>query len=338
MTELDLNKAKFFLNSNSIVNYEIKKIAGDASFRSYYRIFCADKNLILMFAPPQFEDVAPFIKIDKFLVENNFSAPKILAIDLENGFLLLEDLGDDTYNRVLQKNYSKELEFDLYKNAVDCLIELQQKPNPQDVAPYNNAVLFREMMLFIDWYLPLQKKLISLKQKAHFKFLCFQLFDLLSKEKRFQLVDWKNNAKQVLVLRDYHADNLMNLEERANHQKVGLLDFQDALIGSKAYDLVSLLEDARRDVNLGVKDKVLNYFLEKSGVDKESFMQDYEILSLQRNLKIVGIFSRLSMRDHKHQYLDLLPRVLNFVEARAFSNNPIFLEIGNFLKLFLQKK
>jgi len=335
MIELNLNKAKIFLEANSIINYEIKKIAGDASFRSYYRISCADKNLILMFAPPEFEDVKPFIKIDQFLVENNFSAPKIFAKDFENGFLLLEDFGDETYGRVLKKDYSLELEFNLYKNAVDCLIELHQKPNPQDVAPYNNAVLFREMMLFIDWYLPLQKKMISLEQKSHFKFLCFQLFDLLSKEERFQLVDWKNSAKQVLVLRDYHADNLMILSERLDHQKVGLLDFQDALIGSKAYDLVSLLEDARRDVNVEIRDKVFDYFLEKSFVEKKSFIQDYEILSLQRNLKIVGIFSRLSLRDGKHQYLDLLPRVLDFVRVRISLGNPIFLEIGNFLKNFL---
>ena len=323
MTILNEDLAREFLSKNSLNNCEIKKIAGDASFRSYYRIFSNDKTFVLMFAPPKFEDVEPFIKIDKFLNNYNLSAPKIIAQDQKQGFLLLEDFGDDTYGRVLAKTPSKQLEFDLYRDACDCLIELHKIENPQDVAPYNMAVLFREVMLFVDWYLPLQKKSISLKEKAQFKFLWFQLFDLLDKQ------------NQVLVLRDYHADNLMVLESKKNHQRVGLLDFQDALIGSKAYDLVSLLEDARRDVGEDNRSKIFNYYLEKTKVDKLNFVRDYEILSLQRNIKIVGIFSRLSMRDNKHNYLDLLPRVLDFVRNRAFSANPIFSEIGIFLKNYL---
>lgn len=323
MTILNEDLARKFLSKNFLDNCEIKKIAGDASFRSYYRIFSDAKTFVLMFAPPKFEDVEPFIKIDKFLNSHHLSAPKIIAQDQKEGFLLLEDFNDDTYGRVLAKNPSKQLEFNLYRDACDCLIELHQIENPKDVAPYNAAVLFREVMLFVDWYLPLQKKSISLKEKAQFKFLWFQLFDLLDKQ------------NQVLVLRDYHADNLMILENRQNHQRVGLLDFQDALIGSKAYDLVSLLEDARRDVDEENRDKIFNYYLEKTNSDKLSFTRDYEILSLQRNIKIVGIFSRLSMRDNKHNYLDLLPRVLDFVRNRAFSANPIFSEIGFFLKNYL---
>jgi aminoglycoside/choline kinase family phosphotransferase len=138
-----------------------------------------------------------------------------------------------------------------------------------------------------------------------------------------------------VVLRDYHADNLMVLKTRKNHQSVGLLDFQDALIGSKAYDLVSLLEDARRDVNEELRKKMIDYYLEKSHVEKEQFILDYKILSLQRNIKILGIFARLVLRDNKKQYLDLMPRVLELVKIRAFSNDPIFFEMGNFLRKFL---
>lgn len=322
MIELNENQAREFLAKNKITNCEIKKVAGDASFRSYYRIFVGAKTFILMFAPPSHEDIKPFEKIADFLFKNNFSAPEIFARDEENGFLLLEDLGDDTYVRVLAADKSKELSF--YEKAADCLIELH-KITPPILPPYNHALLFREVMLFVDWYLPLQKKMMSLQEKARFKFLWFQLFDLLDKE------------NQTLVLRDYHADNLMILPNRAGHKQVGQLDFQDAVIGSKAYDLVSLLEDARRDVDQKNREIVFNYYLKKSGCAKEQFITDYEILSLQRNIKIIGIFSRLSMRDGKHNYLNLLPRVLDFVRIRASSENPIFFEIGKFLQKILLK-
>lgn len=325
MIELNEIDARDFLAKNKIKNCEIKKIAGDASFRSYYRIFAKDKTseqtYILMFAPPGYEDVKPFVKIDEFLVSHDFSAPKIFASNIKKGFLLLEDLDDDTYGRILKSDSSRELP--LYQKACDVLVELHKLEAPQDIALYNNALLFREVMLFVDWYLPLQNKSMNQQERARFKSLWFQLFDLLGKE------------NQTLVLRDYHADNLMTLPNREGYKQVGLLDFQDAVIGSKAYDLVSLLEDARRDVDDKNRQKLFDYYLEKSTCDKAQFTTDYEILSLQRNIKIVGIFARLSRRDGKHHYLELLPRVLNFVRQRALSKNPIFFEIGNFLKNFL---
>lgn len=326
MIPLDEKQAREFLAQNKITDFEIKKVAGDASFRSYYRITTGKQEFILMFAPPGFEDVKPFVKIDEFLVSHNFSAPKIIAVDEAYGFILLEDFGDDTYGRVLArepKNNLKNLELDLYKSACDTLIELHKIKASSHIPLYNNAVLFREVMLLIDWYLPSQKKEISLSEVASFKHLWFELFDQLDKE------------NQVVVLRDYHADNLMILPQREDFKKVGLLDFQDALVGSKAYDLVSLLEDARRDLDAENRETLLKYYLEKSGCSKESFLRDYEILSLQRNIKIVGIFSRLSVRDGKHHYLNLMPRVLDFVSLRLNSGNPIFLEMSKLLQKFL---
>ncbi len=321
MIELNEQLASRFLEESGLQNFEIKKIAGDASFRSYYRIFTVEKKFILMFAPPSHEEIKPFIAIDELLVSNQFSAPKIFAIDYENGFILLEDLGDETYGRVLATAPDKELQ--LYEKACDCLIELHQITPPKNLAPYNSAVLFREVMLFANWYVPQHGKKMTLAQKAEYKRLWFNLFDQLSKE------------SQVTVLRDYHADNLMILPERAGFKQVGLLDFQDALLGSNAYDLVSLLEDARRDVDEKNRKKLFDYFLHKSGCEAKSFTMDYEILSLQRNIKILGIFCRLASRDGKKHYLQLLPRVLDFVKRRAFSSNPIFSEIGNFLRNFL---
>lgn len=320
-TNLPEEQARKFLAKNKIENCEIKKVAGDASFRSYYRIFFNGETRMLMFAPPQHEDLRPFEKIDEFLVSHDFSAPKIFARDEEFGFLLLEDFGDNTYGKILSTDVSQE--FPLYQKACDVLLELHKLKAPQDLPLYNNALLFREVMLFIDWYLPLHKKSMSLQEKARFKFLWFQLFDLLSGE------------TQTLVLRDYHADNLMILPSREGFKQVGLLDFQDAVIGSKSYDLVSLLEDARRDVGEKNRDKIFDYYLKKSDCEKAVFIRDYEILSLQRNIKIIGIFSRLSMRDGKHNYLNLLPRVLNFVTMRLASQNIIFSEMNNLLKNFL---
>jgi len=325
MIPLNQEKAKNFLKQNEIENYQIKLVAGDASFRSYYRIFVESKTFILMFAPPSHENVAPFIEIDNFLVANNFSAPKIFAIDKNEGFILLEDFGDQSYSKALAgEEESGALELNLYKKSCDCLIELHKTQSPQGLALYNNELLFREVMLFVDWYLPFVKKIeLNLKDRARFKLLWFRLFDLLNRE------------NQVLVLRDFHADNLMVLQNKTGYKSVGLLDFQDAVIGCKAYDLLSLLEDARRDVNEKNRAEILNYYLTKSEVAQKSFLQDYAILSLQRNIKIIGIFARLATRDSKPHYLNLLPRVIKFIIMRLDSDDQIFGEMSDFLKKFI---
>ncbi len=335
MISLNEEKAKIFLAKNNITNCAIKKVAGDASFRSYYRIFFDDKAFILMFAPPSHEDIHPFIKIDKFLVEHNFSAPKIFAVDEIEGFILLEDFGDDSYGRILKtvansiatssaQANSGTTEFALYKNACDVLIELHKATPPQDLEVYNHALLFREVMLLVDWYLPHVKKItLTAQEKSRFKHLWFELFDLLSRE------------NQVLVLRDYHADNLMFLQGRVGYKSAGLLDFQDAVIGSRAYDLVSLLEDARRDVDQKTREEIFTHYLYSTSIDKNSFAQDYAILSLQRNIKIIGIFARLAKRDSKPLYLNLLPRVINLVRMRLATDDPIFAEFAVFLQKFI---
>ncbi len=332
MILLDETKAKAFLLQHGITNSDIKKIAGDASFRSYYRIFESGKeDKILMFAPPGHEDVRPFIKIDEVLQRYNFSAPKIYAVDRGNGFMLLEDFGDDSYSRVLAKLDGDELkkrEFELYQNACNCLLELGMTAaaNDNDLLPYNNSRLFNEVMLFIDWYLRLKNVALSAVQKADYKNMWFKLFDRLS------------DNRKVLVLRDYHADNLLLVRDRKGIHSVGLLDFQDALVGSAAYDLVSLLEDARRDLVEENRQKLLECYLKGYSGNKDGFLRDYAILSLQRNIKILGIFARLSLRDNKHAYLNLLPRVVNFVKLRLNSSKKnMFTEVGltDFLMQYL---
>jgi aminoglycoside/choline kinase family phosphotransferase len=377
---LDYNKAKIFLKNNNITDYKIVKIAGDASFRSYYRVTIGSGNYVLMYAPPKYEDTVPFINIARFLRENKFLAPKILAHDQDNGFILLEDFGDLTYNKFLSNfsNFDQErlLESQLYKKACDVLIKLYHNKIPENVASYDSEILLREVMFFIDWYLIFAKKNITSEEKSRFKDLFLNLFTFLSKE------------NQVLVLRDYHVDNLMLLQNNLagyfndeilsksnklskldpSEIKVGLLDFQDALIGSPAYDLVSLLEDSRYDISNYQRQKLFDYYVDQmikganndlsqndaskqnfvnySNIinkqilqfNKEQFILDYNILSLQRNIKIIGIFSRLFIRDGKPSYLSLLPRLKNYVKMRFEEENFTEIKDRNFVKTFLELK
>jgi aminoglycoside/choline kinase family phosphotransferase len=294
---------KFLEEDCQIDNYEIKKIAGDASFRSYYRVSKnGEDDLILMDAPPQHEDIKPFIKIDQILVNNGFLAPKIFIADYKNGLILLEDLGDLSYTIALNNLKEDKLkikELDLYQKATDVLVDLHSIETPKDISPYDEELLMKEVMLFIDWYLPnIVKKSASEDQIQEFRKLFSELFKKLSKDSK-------------LVLRDYHADNLFVVDD-----KVGLIDFQDAVLGSPAYDLVSLLEDARRDVGEDTVELMIERYLENSKCDKEQFLTDYKILSLQRNVKIIGIFARLAIRDKKESYLNFLPKMFKYVILR----------------------
>jgi aminoglycoside/choline kinase family phosphotransferase len=323
-----LNLILAFLEQNNIINSNVTKVAGDASFRSYYRSRLNNgKSFIIMDAPPEFEDINPFCKIDEFLVKYNFSAPKIFAIDSKNGFLLLEDFGDISYSKTLVNlsgNAATKKEREIYTDAIDVLVKLHELPIlPENLAFYNEELLMREVMLLVEWYLPyVAKKPMDEVAIADFKKLWGELFVGISKPSK-------------LVLRDYHADNLMLISNRPGYQKVGLLDFQDAVIGSAAYDLVSLLEDARRDVNKKTEEIMLQYYLDNANCNSQNFLYDYKILSLQRNIKIIGIFARLAFRDKKQHYLNLLPRVFGHIDNRLKDN--FLIEMKKFLSIFISK-
>ena len=277
MTQNTKKQASDFLADNGLESALRKPLAGDASHRRYERIVMPNKTYMLMIAPPEKEDVRPFIKVCNVLRSNGLHAPEILAEDKENGFLLLEDMGDDLYSAVLRKNNN---ELELYKLAVEALATL---PQTADVPEYSTEKLVEESLLFIDWY-------AEFAPREEFAELIRNIVEQL------------DNSQKILVLRDYHADNLIWLPNELELKKVGLLDFQDALIGHPAYDLVSLLEDARRDVSRETVTKIL------AGRNMD-FMRDYFILGAQRNLKIIGIFNRLKKRDGKDNYLKFLPRV-----------------------------
>lgn len=311
-----------FLKNHKIDHYGIKEIAGDASFRKYYRVFLNDKhNMVLMDAPPKLEDTAPFIKVDEILRHNHFLAPKIFAADEENGFLLLEDFGDLSYSKALNNLQGKDLEvkeLELYQKATDVLIDLHKVNNIHNLPFYDETLLMREVMLFIDWYLPyIAQSPATEAQILEFKNQWSELFKQLSNDK-------------ILVLRDYHADNLFLVND-----KVGLLDFQDAVLGSRAYDLVSLLEDARRNVSGLTVKNMIEYYAKNSKCSESHFITDYQILSLQRNIKIIGIFSRLAIRDKKENYLKLLPKMFSYVTMRL--NDNIFDNIRDLLTNLIKK-
>lgn len=285
-----------FLARAGWADAHIRPLAGDASNRRYLRLEGAAGHAVLMDAPPNTgEDTAPFVKVTGWLRDHQYSAPTIRAADTSAGLLLLEDLGDALYAAELRDNPGQEHR--LYAAAVDLLADLAQSPPPSWAPPYDQATLDREAALFAEWWLP-AAGVIDPKARdellSHVHAITSPLAD----------------CRDVMVLRDYHAENLVWLPGRDLHERVGLLDYQDALAGHPAYDLVSLLEDARRDTSGALQKNMLERYLSaRHDLDPDAFMAAYAALGAQRNLKIIGIFARLALRDGKARYLDLIPRV-----------------------------
>jgi len=278
---------------------ERRVLAADASFRRYDRLQQNGESAVLMDAPPPQENAKVFHDLAERLRAIDLSAPRPLALDAERGFLLLEDFGDRTFTRALKEGAD---EAELYRLATDTLIALHQRWRPDDKAPppYDEQRLLDEAALLVDWYLPA----VTGRPTP-------------AAERESYLAVWRAAVPvmlavpRTLVLRDYHVDNLMTVEGRAGIARCGLLDFQDAVVGPTTYDLVSLLEDARRDVSLAVAKEMLERYLaaQEATLDREAFAASYAALGAQRSAKIIGIFTRLSRRDGKHGYLQHIPRV-----------------------------
>jgi N-acetylmuramate 1-kinase len=287
-----------FLAAHGWDGAEIRPLAGDASFRRYFRVHRGDDTAVLMDAPPEHEDIGPFLKVAGHLLDRGFSPPRPLAVDRLNGLLLLEDFGDDRVGPLLQREPEREGE--IYDKAVDILARLAALPAPEDLPPYDEAAMIREVVLFTDYYGPAVG--LDVGDAGFVEAWQAVWSDVLNIVER----------NPVLVLRDYHADNLMVLPER---EDLGLLDFQDALAGHAAYDLVSLLQDARRDVANVLEEAMIERYSSAANVaDRDRFRAHYEILGAQRNTKILGIFTRLWKRDGKPHYLPLQPRVWTYLE------------------------
>ena len=286
----------------------IEPLAGDASNRRYLRLVQTGRGgrtAVLMDAPPERgEDVRPFLAVTKWLRARGLAAPEPLAAEIDAGLLLLEDMGDDLFVRHIARHPTSEAA--LYAAAVDLLAGLASAPPPPrigsgraavELLPYDRTVLGREAALFTEWWLPAVAA-ASRGMAADYAGLVAEATAPVAA------------AREVLVLRDYHAENLLWLPGRAGDARVGLLDYQDALAGHAAYDLVSLLEDARRDTSAELREAMIRrYLAARPELDAAAFRAAYAILGAQRNLKIIGIFARLARRDGTPRYLGLIPRV-----------------------------
>jgi len=280
-----------FLSDHGWAGADIAPLAGDASFRRYFRVRLGDRRAVLMDAPPPHEDPRPFIAIARWLGERGFAAPAIEAEDLTTGLVLIEDFGDARMREAIDEAPDRTQA--LYHTAINILVDLRcHAAGPLE--PYDRTVLHREANLLIEWYCPAVGIMPDL---AGYTAAWDAVFDHALA------------AEPVTVLRDYHVENLMLLEGGA---RLGLLDFQDALAGHPAYDLVSLLQDARRDVAPELEAEMLGFYREKTGADA-AFDAAYHVLGAQRNAKIVGIFTRLWKRDGKTRYPALCPRVWTYL-------------------------
>jgi aminoglycoside/choline kinase family phosphotransferase len=276
----------------------IAPLPGDASFRRYFRLVKdGGESAMLMHAPPPHEDPAPFLLVARWLSENGLRAPAILAEEAAAGWVLTEDFGNDRMRDWLDENPADERA--AYEAAVEALVALHRiAPGP--FAPYDMAVYAREAALLTEWYCLAQGLDVDVAGYA-----------AAWEEALAPMLARQNPG--VTVLRDYHAENIMLLGGKASAPQ-GLIDFQDALVGHPAYDLVSLLQDARRDVSVDLETAMLLHYAHHAGVADEEFLADYARLGAQRNAKIVGIFTRLNARDGKPRYLAMIPRVWDALE------------------------
>jgi len=312
------------------MNYKLKKISGDASFREFYRLKKGSNTSIIVTAKKErLKNLITYMVVNKILSKNKIRAPRLISNHYEHNIMEITDLGERSFYNLVIKKKNK---FNDYKNLIKIIIKLQNiklnrnyrlgkfKINFQNYSVKN---LHKESDLFFDWYLKYCFKSSKLKI----------IKNVLKKEltKIYKKLYFKNN---VFVHRDFHASNVM-----VNKNKFGLIDSQDAIIGNPLYDVASLIDDVRIKLPLNLQNRLFNFYYINSKFKKEKYQNlknDFEILSVQRNLKILGIFVRLFKRDGKSNYLKYLPRTWNLIEKRL--KNPVFKNLNLILKKYLNIK
>ena len=292
-------KIRTFLEKQNIVFDEITFLAGDASTRKYFLVLQNNKKKVLMcdFYNPL--SINKFQKINNLFASAGICVPKIFNTFPKNGMMILEYFGQKKYSNII----SEQNKFELYTLAIDSLIKLHKIPVFTDLEEYSKEMFIEESNIFVKWYLKLKKKKITSN---------FQEFsDILSK-----LLDIPMALKKVNIHRDYHVDNLFFLSKN-NKNRCGWIDHQDAVQGTCVYDLMSLLEDARLNADYSMNEKLIDYYLKHFvEIDKRLFIEGFNIIAIQRHLKVLGIFSRLYLRDKKSNYLKHIPRVTNMLEKK----------------------
>ena len=310
------NNIEIFLQENKISNHILESIPQDASNRNYYRM---SNSLLLMESKAPENKNYEFIKVANYLRQIGLSAPEIIKTDHKKGLYLIEDFGNLTFNKAIKENISEEL---LYTNAIKCLSHIQSLSPNLELPKYDKKYLLQELNLFVKWYFKEINIKLSDESIKIWEKLWIELFKELKNDK--------------LVLRDFHADNLFWLPERTNIKKIGIIDFQDALIGDAAYDISSLLEDVRRNVSKKTKTIVIQKFIQLNEIKNENkFIKKYNILTAQRNAKIVGIFIRLARRDQKTRYLKLVNKAMGiFLESAKKKGLE---DIINWIEMYIPK-
>lgn len=295
-------------------------LARDASFRWYDRLTNGNQSMVLMNAPIPQENPAQFVFVDEILERIGAKVPHIHHRDLDNGFLLLEDFGDDTFTRLIARGAN---EMDLYRQAVDALIHIQKNIHDnQGLKEYDFDLMFFEASLLPLWYIRhVVGKEIDSKGMAEFESIWRELYNII------------HTVPNTLVLLDYHVDNLMITKDH----KCGLLDFQDARFGPITYDLVSLLEDARRPVPEAIQSEMMRYYFEQlPQFNTDAFHESYPIMAVQRHTKVIGIFVRLFARDHKDRYLKFIPFVWSLLEKHL--DNPLLARYKKWLDTYVPQE
>ena len=313
------------------VKFTLKKIKGDASFRSFYRKKNNKRNSIIVYATKEKKkNLLIYDAINSLLIENKILAPKLYKENYKQNFIEIEDFGDDTVFKLLKKNGSNKIK--LYKKSIDLLIKIQKITQTKvknfngknyKVPIYEGNKLSKEAKLFSNWY---AKKYIPKKKLP-------KLNIEINKQIKFLLSNLKLK-NDTLVHRDFHVSNLMKYKN-----KLATIDTQDALIGNSAYDLASLIDDVRFKSNKKLKDNIYNYYvkLNQKKINEVILLNDFEILSVLRNMKIIGIFARLAVRDKKVKYLKLIPHAWRLIELRI-KNNKIFDNLKRVLDLNFSKE
>lgn len=286
-------KKQKFLDSYFQTWYNLEPMIQDASFRKYDRVVTPTTSYVLMDSPPEHYSTKPFEHVGEWLLKNNLSAPQIFHKDSEQGFLLLEDFGDTLLQHVLEEDRKAH-----YIRAIDLLIELHKIEPPEWLPKYTNDMMLKELEIFTDYYSEM-----SISAKDSYLKLWESILNSIP------------NLGSVIVLKDYHVQNLMHLADREGVQSLGILDFQDAVIGSPIYDIVSILEDARESVDFAFAKEIFEYYLDRMPhINRDKAYLSYDILGAQRNIRILGVFARKKIRDGSDNYLHLIPRVLHYVE------------------------
>ena len=309
------------------MEYKLKKISGDASFREFYRIQKGSKSSIIVLAKKdKFKNLVTYSAVNKILNTNGILAPKLLNNFTNKNIIEIADLGKTSFYNFIKNKKNK---LSNYKKLIDIIIKMQKiklkkeynfKSNKIKFEKYNSYNLHKESDLFFDWYL---KYLFTKKKSKQMKIKIRKELNKLYK--RLKL---RNNC---FTHRDFHVSNVM-----ISGKRFGLIDSQDAIIGNPLYDVASLIDDVRIKIPQKTKEKLFNYYLKKTRFKKRDLKNDFDILSVQRNLKILGIFARLHVRDKKSNYLKFLPYTWKLIEMRL--KNPIFYNLKNLIDELISKK